>query len=105
MFEKFKRTMLPKRYRTQATLNVHISKSIFLVVIGVNDINTIISIKNSTNPRAYVKNIDDIIWRLGGRLRVSEYYMLMNYLVCIRLKNRKSDIVVFHKPSAQFIYI
>lgn len=72
LFEKTIKTIFPARYKAPELLqNLHISKSIYLVATGVNDISlTFVAKENSTNPVAFAKDVDLLAEKVRNRLHV-----------------------------------
>ncbi|PON85301.1 SGNH hydrolase-type esterase domain containing protein [Trema orientale] len=69
MFKRTKRLYLPLHLKSKASISEHISKSIFLVVMGVNDIGlNFLKKVNSTYSHKYANELDFLVENLGNRL-------------------------------------
>lgn len=74
LFKKTVEEYLPPHVESQARLSKHMSKSIFLVVMGSNDYGfTFFKKINSTNPLDYTYAADYLLEKLADRLEVHKF--------------------------------
>ena len=73
LFNKTVEEYLPLHLK-KARISKHISKSIFLVVVGVNDIGlNLLKKVNSTHSYLYKSELDGLVEKLGNHLTVNEF--------------------------------
>ncbi|PON45615.1 SGNH hydrolase-type esterase domain containing protein [Parasponia andersonii] len=69
MFKRTKRLYLPLHLNSKASISGHISNSIFLVVMGINDIRlNFLKKVNSTYSHKFANELDFLVEKLGNRL-------------------------------------
>lgn len=70
MFQKTIEEYLPSQFQSHDRLSEHVSKSIYLVVMGVNDISlNFLRKENSSNPLDYLRDFDRLVEKLENRLK------------------------------------
>ncbi|GMN56814.1 hypothetical protein TIFTF001_025926 [Ficus carica] len=70
MFQKTIEEYLPSQFQSHDRLSEHVSKSIYLVVMGVNDISlNFLRKENSSNPLDYLRYFDLLVEKLENRLK------------------------------------
>ncbi|EXC04026.1 GDSL esterase/lipase [Morus notabilis] len=71
MFQKTVEEYLQSHFQSHVmSLSEHVSKSIYLVVMGVNDIGlNFLKKENSTNPVDYIRDVHLLVEKLGNRLK------------------------------------
>ena len=77
MFQKTIEEYLPSQFQSHDRLSEHVSKSIYLVVMGVNDISlNFLRKENSSNPLDYLRDFDLLVEKLENRLKVNNFSFL-----------------------------
>ena len=73
LFHKTVEQYLPLHLNGKASISEHVSKSVFLVVIGANDIVHFLKKVNSTESNLYKSELDTLLEKLGNHLTVKEF--------------------------------